>query len=57
MKVLIFHILSQFAIILFVVWSANDDGSALTSEASSNILNDDAYLCICAGNCVIHPDK
>ena len=34
--------LSQFAKILLVVWSANGDGSALTtSEASSNLLNDD----------------
>ena len=44
--------------ILLVVWSANGDGSsALTSKASSNLLNDDTYRCACAGNCVIHPDK
>ena len=50
-----------FVTILLVVWSTNDDGSALTealtSKASSNLLNDDTYQCICASNCVIHPDK
>ena len=37
------HILSQSAMILFVVWSANGNGSAITSKASSNgnLLNDD----------------
>ena len=40
---------------LLVIWSANGDGSALTSKASSNLLNDDTYRFICAGNCVIHP--
>ena len=25
------------------------DGNALTSKASSNILNDDTYQCVCAG--------
>ena len=45
--------LSQFATILLVVWSANGDGSALTSEASSNLLNDDTYRCVCASNCAI----
>ena len=34
-------IVSQFATILFVIWSANGDGSALTSKASSNLINDD----------------
>ena len=46
------------AAILLVVWSANGDTSALTnSKASSSLLNDDTYRCVCAGNCVIHPDK
>ena len=50
--------LSQFAMILLVVWSAIGDGSALTtSKASSNLLNDDTYQLICEGNCIIHPDK
>ena len=50
--------LSQFAMILLVVWSAIGDGSALTTtKTSSNLLNDDTYRCVCAGNCVIHPDK
>ena len=33
------------AMILFVVWFANGDGSVLTSKASSkvNLLNDDTY--------------
>ena len=45
--------LSQFATILLVVWSANGGGSALTtSKASSNLLNDDTYRCVCVGNCV-----
>ena len=39
------------------VRSANGDGSALTSKATSNLINDDTYQFICAGNCVIHPDK
>ena len=43
-----------FVTILLIVWSANDDG---TSKASSNLLNDDIYLCVCASNCVIHSDK
>ena len=30
------------------------DGSGHTS---SNLLNDDTYRCVCAENCVIHPDK
>ena len=38
------HILSKFATILLVVWSANGDCSALTSKASSNLLNDDTYV-------------
>ena len=33
------------------------DGSALTSKVSSNLLNDDAYQCVCAGNCVFHLDE
>ena len=37
---------------MLVVWSANGDGSALTSKASSNLLNDDTYRCVCVGNCV-----
>ena len=38
--------------------SANADGSAVTtSKASSNLLSDNTYRCVCAGNCVIHPDK
>ena len=39
------HILSQSAIILLVVWSANGNSSAFTSKASSkvNLLNDDTY--------------
>ena len=37
-------ILSQFAMILLIVWYANGNGSAaLTSKASSNLLNDDTY--------------
>ena len=28
-----------------------------TSKAISNLLNDNTYRCICAGNCVIYPDK
>ena len=40
---------------LLVIWSANGDGSALTAKVSSNLLNDDTYRFICAGNCVIHP--
>ena len=43
--------------ILLVVWSANGDGSALTSKASSkvNLLNDKRYLplSLCNRNCVI----
>ena len=37
------HIISQSAMILLVVWSANSNGSALTSKGSSkvNLLNDD----------------
>ena len=37
------RILSQFAMILVVVWSANGEAtvSALTSKASSNLLHDD----------------
>ena len=49
--------LSQFAMILLVVWSVNGDGSALTSKATSNLLNDETYRCFCARNGVIHPDK
>ena len=56
------------ATLVLVVWSANGDGSYLSvlvsrvncpyfSEDSSNLLNDDTYRCVCAGNCVIHPDK
>ena len=41
--------------ILLFVWSANGDGSALTAKASSNLLNDDTYQCVCMGICVIHP--
>ena len=40
-----------------VVWSANGDAMVVllvTSKASSNLLNDDTYQCVCAGNCVIH---
>ena len=33
-----------FAMILLIVWSANGDGSVLTSKTSSNLLNDDTYL-------------
>ena len=47
-------LLSQFATILLVVWSANGDGSALTFKAGSNLLNDDTCRCVCAGNCVIY---
>ena len=39
--------------ILFVVWSANGYGSALTSKTDSNLLNNDTYRCVCVGNC--HP--
>ena len=35
--------------ILLVVWYANGDGSALSSKACSNLLNDDTYRCVCAG--------
>ena len=45
-----------FAMILLVVWYTNGDDSALTSKVS-NLLNDDTYRCVCAGNCVIDPDK
>ena len=38
--------------ILVVVWSANDDGIAPTSKASSNLPNHDTYRCLCAGNTV-----
>ena len=45
----------RFQTILIVVWSANCDGSALTtSKASSNLLNDDTYRCFCAGT-LCHP--
>ena len=44
---------SQFATILLVVWSANGDGSALTSKVSSDLLNYDTYLIVCAGNFVL----
>ena len=39
------HFYPSSATILLVVWSANSDGSALTSMASSkvNLLNDDTY--------------
>ena len=39
------HVLPQFCYDLLVVWSANEDGSALTSKSSSkvNLLNDDNY--------------
>ena len=47
-------ILSQFKMILLVVWSANGNGSALTAKANSNLLNDDTYRRVCA---VTHPDK
>ena len=41
---------------IYFNWSANGDGSTLTtSKASSNLLNHDR--CVCAGNSVIHPDK
>ena len=40
--------------ILLVIWFANGDGSALTSKASSNLLNDDTYRCVCAGS---HPGQ
>ena len=46
--------LSQFATILRVVWSANGDGRALTYKASSNLLNEDTYRSVCVGN---HPSK
>ena len=36
-------------LILLVVWSANGNGSALTSKASSNLLNNGTYPFICAG--------
>ena len=48
------HILSQFATILHVVWSANGDGHGLTSKASSNLLNEDTYRSVFVGN---HPSK
>ena len=50
------HILSHdSACYLVSKWRC--EGSALTSEASSNLLNHDIYQYNCAGNCVIHPDK
>ena len=60
--VLGFSLTETRPMILFVVWSANSDGSAaLTSKASSNLLNDgtyhSTYRCVCAGNCVVHSDK
>ena len=48
------HIVSLFAMIVLVVWSANGDGHALTYKASSNSLNEDTYRSICVGN---HPSK
>ena len=49
------HFFPSSAMILLVVWSANGDGSALTSMASSkvNLLNDDTYQWDCDRNCVI----
>ena len=51
------HIVYQFTMILLVIWSTNVDSSVLTSKASSNLLNDDIYQCICVGNYVIHLGK
>ena len=55
------HAMPQFATILLIVWSANGDGSALTSKASSkvNLLNDDTYRRVCATVIVssFQPDK
>ena len=44
------HFFTSSAVILLVVWSANDNGSALTSKASSkdNLLNEGIYLWDCA---------
>ena len=47
------ELLSFPVCILLVVWSAYGDGSIrITSKASSNLLNDDTYQCVCSGNCV-----
>ena len=50
---------SSFATILLVVWSLKNSDSIVlfnTSKASSYLLYDDTYRCVCAGNCVIHSD-
>ena len=44
-ELLIFPVCNESAFVL----SANSDGSALTSKATSNLLNGDTYRCICAG--------
>ena len=44
--------LSQFTKILLVVWSANGNGSALTTS-KLQLLSDDTYRCVCPGNCII----
>ena len=43
------HFLPSPVTIVLVVWSANDDGSALTSKASPkvNLLTDDTYRWNC----------
>ena len=45
-----FNFFPTSATILLVVWSANSDGSALTSKASSkvNLLSDNTYRWDCA---------
>ena len=54
-ELLIFTIFPSSAMILLVVWSANGEGSALISKASSNVnlLNYDTYQWYCDRNCVI----
>ena len=51
-----FPSLEQFCL-LSSLQRRHDSSGALTYKASSNLLNDDTYQCVCAGNCVIHPDK
>ena len=46
---------SQFAMILVVVWSVNGDGIVLLLPRL--VPNDDSYRCVCADNCVVHPNK
>ena len=51
-ELLIITFFPSLQTILIVVWSANGDSNALTSEASHNLLNDDTCRCVCASNSV-----